>query len=100
MTQWFSKNLGDGMLAWQPVEETRERFTAAYRGAGEPADMAVFKRHESEGRLHCQVMLYFSPGAADFARSVGAEPCRRPAIGELELLAGSGNWRGLFPDEA
>jgi hypothetical protein len=61
--------------------------------------MAVFTRHESEGRLHCKVTAYFSPAAGEVARAFGAQPCAKPARAGLGLLAGDKlSWPVLFPD--
>ena len=95
---WYMLNLGDAMLAADSLEKIRLGFPS--RGtrpvlAGEPA---VFVRHESEGRLHCEVRVYFSPAAAALARAVGASPCARPAAADLGLLAGAETaWKTLFP---
>ena len=50
--------------------------------------MAVFTRPDVEGRLHCEVMAYFSPAASDVAKAFDAEPCEKPARMGLGLLAG------------
>jgi hypothetical protein len=66
MDSWYSKDLGDGILAATPsneIKEIKEVFTRLYHVAGKPIDMAVFTRHELEGRLHCEVIAYFSPAA-------------------------------------
>lgn len=86
---WFSKNLGDAMLAGEAIDSVEARFQAAYAQAGYPNEMAVFMRHESEGRLHCEVMTYFSPAAVDVAREVGAGPCTKPSPIGLSLLGGA-----------
>lgn len=96
---WHSLLLGDGMTADEPSEEIRAAFRAAFMSAGEPADMAIFTRHESEGRLHCEVIGYFSPSAARLAELFEAEPCERPFRRGLELLAGNEiSWSVLFPE--
>jgi hypothetical protein len=96
---WHSLPLGDGMTADEPAEEIRAVFQAAFTSAGEPADMAVFTRHESEGRLHCEVIAYFSPSAAGLAELFEAEPCERPSRSGLGLLAGNEiSWSVLFPE--
>lgn len=98
-THWHSLPLGDGMTADELSEEIREAFQAVYRSAGEPLDMAVFTRHESEGRLHCEVIAYFSPSASAVAKLFDADPCQGPARGGLCLLAGDeGSWSVLFPE--
>ena len=59
--------------------------------------MAIFIRHESEGRLHCKVNAYFSPAAGAVAEAVGARPCSKPAPDGLGLLAGAKeSWALLF----
>jgi hypothetical protein len=74
-----------------------EKFSAVYAKKKSPHDMAVFTRHDSEGRLHCEVMAYFSPAAAEVARLFRAVPCNKPCIDGLSLLAGpESSWAALF----
>ena len=99
MDSWYSKELGDGMLAATPSNEIREVFMQLFDAAGKPLDMAVFTRHESEGRLHCEVIAYFSPAAAEVAQAFEAQPCEKPVPAELGLLAGDPLcWPVLFPE--
>ena len=96
---WFWKILGDGMTAWEPAGEIEAAFEPLFAQAGKPADMAVFTRYESEGRLQCEVTAYFSPATAPIARRLGAQPCARPVRAGLDLLAGDARcWPALFPD--
>ena len=98
-TYWYCLSLGDGMMAPTPSAEIEERFQESFAAAGKPDDMAVFTRPESEGRLHCEVIAYFSPAASDVANAFDAEPCEKPARAGLGLLAGSDrSWSVLFPD--
>lgn len=93
---WHSKPLGDGMWANIPSEEIKRIFRLLFISAGEPAEMAVFSRLE-EGRLHCEVVAYFSPLAGEVAKAVGARPCGKPAREGLKLLSGSDEcWFTLF----
>jgi len=97
MTTWFSKTLGDGMTAAEPSDEIEKAFAPLYLAAGRPTDMAVFTRFDSEGRLQCEVTAFFSPAAAEVARTVGADPCMPPPRDGLILLAGDiGSWDALF----
>jgi hypothetical protein len=99
MRDWFSKNLGDGILAGEPLRHLEELLLAAYAKAGNPGKVAAFFRHESDGRLHCNVKVYFSPASAVMAREVDAKPCGRPSPDGLSLLAGSEeSWNILFPE--
>ena len=77
------------MLAQDALVEIQRRFDEAYRDAGQPQAMGLFIRHVSEGRLHCEALVYFSPAAAAVARECDAEPCAPPAREGLDLLAGS-----------
>ena len=96
---WFSRNLGDGMLAHALLDNLADSLSSAYAKADCPKDMAVFFRHESDGRLHCEVMVYFSPASAAAAREVNAEPCVKPSPADLGLLAGcEDSWLVLFPE--
>ena len=90
MTDWFVSNLGDAMLADDALAAVRRRFDDACRECECPAEMGLFVRHVSEGRLHCQVLVYFTPAASAVAREFGAVPCARPASAGLDLLAGDG----------
>lgn len=96
MHVWYSKNLGDAMLADEQLEQLRALFLPAWKMANCPHEMAIFIRHESEGRLHCEVMAYFSPACVEVAKTIGATPCRRPLQDSLGLLAGSDDSRSLL----
>lgn len=99
MSTWHVTNLGDAMLADQEVERIKAAFLRAQTTSASPEKMAVFIRHESEGRLHCEVKLYFSPAAADVAIENGGEPCSCPSQDSLGLLVGSEEaWHLLFPE--
>lgn len=99
MQTWFSQPLGDGVWAYTPKEQIREQFAPLFAAAGRPVDMAVFTRHELEGRLQCEVVAYFSPAAAALAQELGAQPCEKPTHNDLDLLAGeTACWAVLFPD--
>ena len=96
---WYSLGLGDGMSAAEPSEEIQAFFAEVFSAKGMPPEMAVFTRHESEGRLHCEVVAYFSPKAAEIAQAFEAEPCLKPVRAGLGLLAGRDEaWASLFGD--
>jgi hypothetical protein len=98
METWYFVSLGDGMTSGMPSAEIEEAFDPLFTAAGRPQDMAVFTRPESEGRLHCEVMAYFTPAARDVAKAFDAEPCQPPVRAGLGLLAGDPNcWSVLFP---
>lgn len=101
MRNWFLKNLGDAMLACEPLGHLEKCFLSTYANADSPNEMAVFIRHESEGRLHCEVKVYFSPASVVVAREFDAEPCEKPSLDNLSLLAGSeDSWLVLFPERS
>ena|SRR5687767_4974293 len=98
MNTWYTKANGDGITAAMPSEEIREAFLRAFQTAGRPLEMAVFTRLESEGRLHCEVIAYFSPSAGEVANAFDALPCAQPVRSGLDLLAGDPRcWDVLFP---
>jgi hypothetical protein len=98
-SRWFVKSLGDPLLAGEPLSLLERLFRAERAKAGDPPEMAIFVRPESEGRLHCEVRAYFSPASAAVARAVDADPCDRPFPEGLSLLAGTPDaWQALFPD--
>ena len=87
------------MVAAQPSDEIREAFLPLFDAAGNPTDMAIFTRNDSEGRLHCEVFVYFSPAAAEVAKAFDAKSCERPLKNGLDLLAGDKDcWLILFPE--
>jgi hypothetical protein len=99
MDTWYSKELGDGIMASVPSDEIKSAFLRLFTATGKPLDMAVFTRLESEGRLHCEVVAYFSPAAKDIALAFDAEPCEKPSRAGLGLLAGDKlSWSKLFPE--
>jgi len=98
METWYSISLGDGMTSGTPSAEIEEAFTALFTAAGRPQGIAVFTRPESDGRLHCEVIAYFSPAARAMAQVFDAEPCQRPVRTGLGLLGGDPDcWQVLFP---
>ncbi len=99
MGKWFLKNLGDGMLASGPLRTLETFLLSAYADAGNPREAAAFYRHESDGGLHCNLKVYFSPASVEMAREVDAGPCGKPAPDGLSLLAGhEDSWSMLFPE--
>lgn len=87
------------MMASVPSDEIGKAYLQLFTPAGKPLDMAVFTRPESEGRLHCKVIAYFSPAAKDIAKAFDARPCGKPARAGLGLLAGDElSWSILFPE--
>ena len=96
---WYSLEIGDGIMAAEPSAEIEQAFLKDFAAQGRPVEMAIFSRHESEGRLHCEVVVYFSPAAASLARQFEAGPCEKPARAELGLLAGDkAAWALFFPE--
>jgi len=75
MTQWYSKDLGDGIDANAPSGRIRETFLPLFAAAGCPIDMAVFSHYDLETNM---VTAYFSPGASVLAKTFGASPCEKP----------------------
>ena len=91
-------NLGDAMLAGEALDRIQARVVSAGGADGDPRQAAAFIRHESEGRLHCEVKVYFTPAMAGVATAVGATRCNKPAVDGLDLLAGSPDaWSVFFP---
>ena len=99
MDTWYSVSLGDGITAPGPSDEIQTLFRQAFNDAGQPLNMAVFTRPESEGRLYCEVLAYFSPAAREISQAFDAEPCEKPSRAGLGLLAGDTlAWSLLFPE--
>ena len=100
MSSWFYKNLGDALMAFEPLGDIEGQFHSTYRVDPCPKEVAVFIRHNSEGHLHCEVEVYFSPASVVLAMELDADPCTRPSTSGLSLLIGSeGSWSALFPED-
>lgn len=96
---WYTKGLGDGMTESMSSDEIKESFLRFFPDRELPPELAVFTRLESEGRLHCEVMAYFSPAAKDVAKAFEAQPCERPSRMGLALLVGDEHsWSMLFDE--
>ncbi len=99
MGKWFRKNLGDAMLAFMELDQVEAVCQSAYIKTNCTKEMAVLLRHESEGRLQCEVVIYFSPAMAEIAGELGAIPCEQPTKYDLSLLVGSSAaWSVFFPE--
>jgi hypothetical protein len=96
---WFTKNLGDAMLAGDALAQLEALFLSTYGESVHSDRIGVFIRHESEGHLHCEVKAYFSPDTVNLAKTLDADPCTRPSRDGLSLLAGSeAAWKTHFPE--
>jgi len=99
MQTWFIKNLGDAMLASDKLTQIEQLILSKGQNSNSTKEMAVFIRHESEGCLHCQVKVYFSPKASMVAKVFNAIPCAKPSPIELSLLVGNEkSWLIFFPE--
>lgn len=83
---WYSCNLGDAMLADEALEQIKHQFLSESSKGHWPVGTVVYFRHESEGRLHCEVKVYFPPETASLARKLGAGRCERPSPESLGVL--------------
>jgi len=89
------------MLAGEASEQIKALFSPVFEIADNRKEMAIFFRHESDGHLHCEVKVYFSPATAAIARAVEAIPCKKPSMDGLGLLAGAEeSWLILFPGKS
>lgn len=99
MTQWYSKELGDGLEAFVPRHETlqaHQAFTLANRCTG---GAAVLSRYDAETNV---VTVYFCPAAEVLALQLDASSCDKPVPGGgLQILAGVANdFVAHFPHQA
>ncbi len=97
MEYWYRMDLGESTMAMEALDALRSQFAVVYEQNGRPEGMALFVRHLSEGRLHCEAVVYFSPMASGMADASRVRPCARPSRGGLGLLAGASEaWDVLF----
>lgn len=78
MGSWYRLSLGDPLLADSACREIAE----AAKAEGVP----VFMRHESEGQVHCELVLYFPVETRTLARAYRAVPCPAPEYGLSPLI--------------
>lgn len=96
MSEWYSKELGDGVQAFAPTMQILEAFLPASVTAGQPIYMAIFSRYDLETNI---ITVYFSPAAASLAKIFNATPCKKPSFERLGLLVGDQQSVGvLFPE--
>ena len=88
MNAWLKKNLGDAVMAAPELETLKEKFAATFKQPNFNS-AAIFVHYDSTNHLHCNVTVFFSPGAIDLALSVNAEVCKKPFSAGLFLLCGS-----------
>lgn len=100
MENWYVKNLGDAMLAFDEQDKIAAVFSSAREAEGSGDEVAAFVRHESDGRLHCEVKVYFSPASESIANTLGAVGCGQPSVHGLAMLVGSEMaWGVLFSED-
>ena len=97
MTQWHSKELGNGVDALAPTNEIQQAFIPLYAMKGQPVDMAIFTRYDLERNI---VTVYFSPAAEELAKTYNAAPCEKPKReNRLALIVGNPEcWNALYPN--
>ena len=61
---WYSKDLGDGVEAFEPTSEMMKAFFLALAAAGSPTDMALFSCYDHHRNI---VTAFFSPAASAIA---------------------------------
>lgn len=99
MDYWYCKNLGDPQLLVNTLSELQQQLAQAQAQPGSEWEgrAGVFFVHESVGRLHCELVVYFSPAWSVFAKRYGARPCLQPQRQDLSLLHGDRDvWSRLF----
>ena len=100
MAVWYSKDLGDGVDAFEPTTQIQNAFLALARAQTQTGhysfDAAVFSRYDLDTNV---VRVYFSPSAQLLATAFGATLCEKPTPTEgLALLAGDARaWEEHFP---
>ena len=94
MASWHSKELGDGVEAYEPTQKIEQAFLTL---AGHySSDAAVFSRYDLETNV---VTFYFTPPAELLAKKFGAVPCEKPIPKEgFGLKFGDDSlWEVYFP---
>jgi hypothetical protein len=98
MTTWHSKDVGDGVEAFEPTSKLHEAFFAfaVAKGRDLPATIGIFSRYDLRANV---VTWYFSPEASLLAQAFHAVPCEKPVPESgFGLSAGDvRSWEAHFP---
>lgn len=100
MASWYSKELGDGVEAFEPTTEIQDKFfeltMKRILSVDNSSDVAVFSRYDLKTNV---VTVYFSPSAKPLAKVFDATPCNKPVPTEDLALIASVNqaWDLHFP---
>ncbi|MCP5208393.1 MAG: hypothetical protein H7A01_14390 [Hahellaceae bacterium] len=87
MQSWYRKSLGDAMFTDSSIDRIIDRFHQTYSKEA-PLRAAIYYRHETEGRLHCEMVVYFTPATVALALALEATPCQPPETTDLTWLIG------------
>jgi len=72
---WFTLTIQSGIPGFEQSDELKDKFIDAFVEAGEPADMAVFVRHDQQSGLSTH---WFSPATGRLAFVCHATACSAP----------------------
>lgn len=98
---WYGLFLGSGADCLAIRMRIQMAFLPVFAAAGQPDDMAIFAQSGFTDAGAHEVTLYFSPAAAEFAKTIpGAAPCEKPPRKGLGVETGNGSaaLRALFPE--
>ncbi|WP_049631992.1 hypothetical protein [Cellvibrio sp. pealriver] len=97
MSNWYFKELGDGVAAFGPSTKIHEVFIQLAQSGMDMMEIAVFSHYDLKRNM---VTLYFTPEAEILARSYGASTCEKPEPKEgFSLLVGEfGILKKHFPN--
>ena len=95
---WHCIFIGNGADAFSRITQIQSSFMLFFMAFGSNIEMAVFSKPESMDNAN-EETLYFSPAAADFAKTIdGVFTCEKPTRDTLKLLAGDARCLdALFP---
>ncbi len=96
MSQWHSKDVGDGVEAFGPSGQLFDAYETLAIGGGSTKNAAVFSAYDLRRNV---VTWWFTPGAAQLAKAFGASPTSKPTPAKgFGLLVGDMNaWEAYFP---
>ena len=94
---WYSKELGNGMVAQEPTNNIMEAFLPVFAAKGSPVEMAVFSHYDRHADV---VTVYFSPAAKELAERFSATSCEKPTFrdGTGLLVGDQSAIQVLFPE--
>ncbi|MBD1577127.1 MULTISPECIES: hypothetical protein [Vibrio] len=85
MSSWYQKNLGEALMAI-PEFEALKTQVAKLKAEHSGAVVDLYYRHQSNGQLHCDLMVYLYSDNKRIMNEIQAKVCAKPSQSGLSRL--------------